>query len=77
MLKISYLVHLGKYIYNYQYCISINSNNFDIQPIQIRALNFMIISHHKILQIIVKATRQKVYKNPKSNIFNGNVIKNI
>ena len=77
MFKIPYLLQIGKYIYNYLDCISINSNNFDIQPIQIRLLNFTIISHHRILQIIVKETRQKVYKNPKTNIFNGNIINNI
>ena len=73
MFKIPYLLQIGKYIYNYLDCISINSNNFGIQPIRIRLLNFTIISHHRILQIIVKETRQKVYKNPKTNILNGNI----
>ena len=70
-------VHISKYVYNWLNCISINSNNFDIQPIRIRLLNFTIISYYRILQIITKETRQKVYKNPKTNIFNGNIINNI
>ena len=58
-------------------CISINSNNFDIQPISITLHNSTYVSHHRILKIIVKETYQKVHKNPKTNICNGNVIKSI
>ena len=64
-------------IKNLENCISINSNNFDIQPISITLHNSTYVSHHRILKIIVKETCQKVHKNPKTNICNGNVIKNI